>query len=364
MTFIETMGGYLLARYSIRTAADFRLMVSVLFTIVIILLPFAAYEAYTGQNLILKIFSYIAPVFMDYSMRPRWGLRRVQAVFEHPILFGVACSSVFGLTHLVLGYKARPSVRWIRTCLVGLTTFFSFSSGPISAMTIQALLIFWDWALRKVEIRWKILVGIFASMYVAVALLSNQSVLEFYIHYFAFSQDTGWDRLFIWQYGSASVVEHPLFGIGYNEYKRPEWMEPSIDMFWLINAVRFGIPAGFLIMVAFLSTVISVARSKGLDEMQSTYRTAFLISMTGFFVVGWTVHFWNSLYILFLFLLGSGVWILDAGTHKVSSPDRTAVSNRRAAATPASTRLPRSKDSRSLATIRGQSRDRSVRKVV
>ena len=34
--------------------------------------------------------------------------------------------------------------------------------------------------------------------------------------------------------------------------------------------------------------------------------------MTAFFMVGWTVHFWGATYVLFLFLLGSGVWILDA----------------------------------------------------
>jgi hypothetical protein len=38
--------------------------------------------------------------------------------------------------------------------------------------------------------------------------------------------------------------------------------------------------------------------------------------MTGFFLVGWTVAFWDAAYVLFLFLLGSGVWILDAETER------------------------------------------------
>ena len=33
--------------------------------------------------------------------------------------------------------------------------------------------------------------------------------------------------------------------------------------------------------------------------------------MTAFFVVAWTVHFWNATYVLFMFLMGSGVWMLD-----------------------------------------------------
>ena len=33
--------------------------------------------------------------------------------------------------------------------------------------------------------------------------------------------------------------------------------------------------------------------------------------MTGFFLVGWTVHFWMATYVLFMFLLGSGMWLLE-----------------------------------------------------
>ena len=36
--------------------------------------------------------------------------------------------------------------------------------------------------------------------------------------------------------------------------------------------------------------------------------------MTAFFLVGWTVHFWDAAYVLFLFLMGSGVWMLDVET--------------------------------------------------
>ena len=33
-----------------------------------------------------------------------------------------------------------------------------------------------------------------------------------------------------------------------------------------------------------------------------------------FFFVGFTVHFWGPAYVWFMFLLGSGVWLLDAGS--------------------------------------------------
>ena len=136
-------------------------------------------------------------------------------------------------------------------------------------------------------------------------------VFEFYVHYFAFSQDTGWDRIRIWHYGWLSIFNHPIFGIGYHEYQRPEWMEPSIDMFWLINFVRFGYPGGILMFLTFAWVFFSTALKKGLTEQQNDYRTAYLISMIGVFTVGWTVHFWNAPYLLIMFYLGSVSWIQD-----------------------------------------------------
>jgi hypothetical protein len=82
-------------------------------------------------------------------------------------------------------------------------------------------------------------------------------------------------------------------------------------MFWLFHAVLFGIPAGVFMMTSFLSMVLSVAKRKDLDANLHPYRTAFLIAMAGYFLVGWTVHFWNGTYVLFLFLLGSGGWLVD-----------------------------------------------------
>ncbi len=76
-------------------------------------------------------------------------------------------------------------------------------------------------------------------------------------------------------------------------------------------AVRYGLPAPFLLLLAFLSIFLAVGFKKGLDDKITAYRTAFLITMTAFFMVGWTVHFWDAAYVLFLFLMGSGVWMLD-----------------------------------------------------
>jgi hypothetical protein len=314
--FVETMGAYLLARCYIRSADDFLNMARALFKVVLFLLPFALFETVTGRDILLELFSAVMKSYAYTGGDRRGGFYRVQAVFDHSILFGLCTGSAFALTHLVIGRGMPAPQRLWRTMIVGLTAVLSLSSAPIAALAMQATFMMWDWLLRSIRYRWAILWAFAFAAYIAVELGSNQSAVKFYISHLTFDPHTGWHRLLIWEYGSATVWQHPLFGIGFGEWARESWMGDSVDMFWLLNAMRFGLPAGLLIFSAFLMLVVSVGMKKGLGERLSAYRTAYLIVMTSFLVVGWTVHFWSMAYIWFLFLLGSGVWLLDVKTHE------------------------------------------------
>jgi len=117
--------------------------------------------------------------------------------------------------------------------------------------------------------------------------------------------------LLIWQYGSASVAQHPWFGIGFGEWVRPHWMGSSVDNFWLLIAIRHGIPAAALIFLACVAVIGRTAFTSRLPQDVQDYRTGYLISLIVFMLVGCTVHFWAAVFAWFLFLLGSGAWILD-----------------------------------------------------
>jgi hypothetical protein len=314
MIFIETVGAYMLARCFIRDADDFYNMVRMLLRLVTLLLPFAVFEAITGRNVLLSIFAAVYPTFPDNFVDPRWGMRRVQSLFEHPILYGVVCASALALTHMVLGYGKSFVGRWRGTAIVIAATFFSLSAGPMTALASQGMLLGWNWVLKSIEARWKILCafGFLAAM--SIELLSNRSVPVVFMSYFSFDESSAYVRAEIWRYGSASIMNHPLFGVGFGYWERPSWMSPSIDMFWIIDGVRHGLPAELFMGLAFFAVYLPVAFKSGLDERTQAYKTAFVIAMTGFFLVGWTVYFWNATYVVFIFMLGSGVWILDAKT--------------------------------------------------
>ncbi|TKT80271.1 hypothetical protein [Aquamicrobium sp. LC103] len=329
--FLEAFGSYLLARCFIRNADDFRNMVALFFLIIACLLPFALVETLTGRNIALEIVRAIYPTFPDHPMEPRWGLRRVQTVFDHAILFGVVCSSAFALTHLVLGYGQSLARRWFKSGIVFLAAFTSLSSGPLSGLVAQSLLLGWNWVLSGYPGRWRLLLTTAAGMAIFIELFSNRSLPAIFISYFAFNEGSGQYRLLIWTFGSESVMNHPLFGVGFNRWDRPDWMSSSIDMFWLVDAIRHGLPAGLLIGLAFFAVLVPAALKRGLDERLQAYRTGYLIAMTGLFMVGWTVYFWNSTYVIFMFLVGAGVWFLDLP--ETAEPDRSASSRHRRANT-------------------------------
>lgn len=310
--FIETAGAYLLARCYVRNVDDFLNLSKLLFRIIVIILPFAVFEAVTRHNIALDLFRAALPTIPEAYQGERWGLRRVQTVFEHPILFGVFVSAVIAMAHLVLGYQKPLLVRWSRTGIVLTTGFLSMSGGPFTVIATQLLLLSWNFILQNFKHRWRLLWGIVFVMYLIIEVGSNQSAPAFYISHFSFDKGSAWQRLLIWEFGSGSALNHPLFGVGFGEWERPFWLTGSMDMFWLVHAVRYGLPAAFLLLLAFIANILTVALKRDLNDRLLQCRFAYLVIMTGFFLAGWAVHFWGAVYLYFLFLMGSGVWLLDA----------------------------------------------------
>jgi O-antigen ligase len=154
-------------------------------------------------------------------------------------------------------------------------------------------------------------------------LIANRSLPNIFVGFFVFDAQSYWYRLFIWQYGWASILNHPVFGIGLNDWERPSWMEnSSVDDFWLLLAMRYGFLGASLLLLAFSSVCLALGFRKGLDDRSSAYRTAFLISMVAVFLAGWTVHYWDATYVFLLFFMGSGVWLLEGSEAKTVSKAR------------------------------------------
>lgn len=321
----ETLGAYLLGRCYIRTPEAFFTITRLMFRFGLVLVPFALYELKTGRSPIVDLFGMIGSTYFQNTNPGRMGFERVQGPFTHPIHFGVFFGGLIGMFYYVLGYGKLWINRVGRAGLGFFLCFCSLSSGPLAAASAQTIFLVWDGLMKSVRSRWYIFAGLALAAFIVVDLISNRTPFHVFISYFAFSSHTAYNRIAIWIHGSASIWANPLFGIGMTGvWVRPSYMSDSIDMFWIVPAIRHGIVVWVAYLALFFSTFLSVTYRQGLGDRVQWYRTGYLCSMTGLFIVGWTVHFWEALFVFFMFLLGGGLWMLDWEESDESGDDNPA----------------------------------------
>jgi hypothetical protein len=190
----------------------------------------------------------------------------------------------------------------------------SLSSGPLLAIVIQCCLIVWAWLFRGTQVRWLILMCTAIAAYVIIDLLSDRTPFRVFLHYATFNSDTAYWRASIFEYGMDNVWNSPVFGIGLNEWVRPVWMGTgSVDNFWLLTAMRYGIPGFLFLAVGFGLALWRVGR-RDLGGSQNMWqlRRAWMIVMMGLTFALCTVHIWGPLYSFIFFFFGAGMWFITA----------------------------------------------------
>lgn len=305
---IELVGGYLTGRILVRTPADYERMFRIFFMVLLLLFPFALYEWITGRMIIAEMISRFA---LSIRKLPewRWGLSRTQVVFPSSILWGLFCS--FGIASFFYAHADRLGRAFGKSGLALVMTCFSMSSGPLLSGMLQYGLILWDVVTRS---RWKLLLILGAIGYVVIDALSNRTPFMIFIETFTFSPGTAWARIFIWRYGTAEVWRHPWFGIGLNDWVRATWMRGSVDNFWLLTAMRHGLPAIVLLLGGAAVNALRVLLAKHPNRQVHQMRTGYLVTTFGLFFTLSTVHAWGSVSVMVAFFIGIGAcfWVPEA----------------------------------------------------
>lgn len=314
---LQVLGAYLIGRSLVRNIHAFRKVIAGHCLAVAFMLPFALLEAVTARPFYLNLFRPLGSVFGNVIKDPRLGLDQVQAGFEHPILYGVFCASGFSLVAFGMKHKTKL-VRLIAMGVISLSTFISLSTGALLVLTTQLGLITWGWLFRKNKKRWKVLGIIVTTLYVIVDLFSNRTPFHVFVDYMTFNAGNAYNRILIWKYGTAEVANNPVFGLGlFSEtWERPYYMSSSMDNFWLVIAVRYGLPALIFLVGAFIFFLTRAGGREGLDADHQSVRLAIAFSLIGMFFGISSVHLWNASFVWLLFLLGSSVWLIEAGNGK------------------------------------------------
>lgn len=348
---MEFIGGYAIGRAYIRGPEDFTALSRWLVISVLILFPFAILETLSGHALIVETIRTLPGLtsVVPVAAEPRMGLERVQAVFAHPIHFGLFCAVVMSLAFVGLKDRINATFRWGVSGVVGMSGFLALSSGALLAILLQLALFAWSTVFAPIRWRWWLLVGVFVLIYIAIDLLSNRSPLRVFMSYATFSAHTAYWRSIIFEWGLVNVWKHPLFGIGLNDWERPYFMySGSMDNFWLVMAVRYGIPAFLLLVIGYAwSLIVIMARDFTANPVLTQFRRAWVFTFLGLSFTLCTVHIWANIYSFCFFMYGAGMWLVEVKTAAAGSmttsttpKKKRVLHNRTGAALPPAETLP------------------------
>ena len=357
ITIVELGGGYLVGRTLVRSEMDYRAFFRYFAIGLICIMPFAMIELFTRRMLVSEILGVAFETFPYVDYGERLGLNRVQATFEHPILFGLFSS--LGIANLFYLYRDRIATALSLSGVSIFMTFLSLSSAALISIALQIGMIIWD---KLTKANWRLLILLAIAAYVFVDVLSNRSPVSVFIDYLTLNSHTGFYRMHIWTHGKANVMQNPVFGLGLNDWVRPSWMRSStMDNFWLLTAVRYGLPAVCFLILAIVINLRGIFARSDLSFEDAQCRTAYTVGAAGLFFTLCTVHVWGSTSVLVMFYIGAGVWLADAGRAVEKAPaEGRRVGLRRERSTPRQTATPVRTD-READPVTGNDPSRSAR---
>ncbi len=313
INFLETVVPYLLARQTIVNEKSFAVLARVLVWTSIPLVVIGLIEAVTHSNFIHAYMRETTGQVLRLQNEVRLGLLRAQGPFDHPIHFGVwnmllLAPAIYGRRIGEFGLRGIfiPS-------LVGV--LISLSSGPWIGAFLQLFLIVYERLTRKIENRWLYLVAAFFVSYVATDLFSNRGAVKVFISYAALYDFSAYYRTIEFDIGMANVAAHPLFGIGFHDFTRLSWMNNSIDNYWLLVAMQYGIPALSAYALGILALVLGIAATPAppgkVGAPFEAWRYAWSFVVVSIIFVGATVDYWHELQVLVWLFLGAGGWMMS-----------------------------------------------------
>jgi hypothetical protein len=229
--------------------------------------------------------------------------------FEHPILYGLFCA----ITVAPFFYLHRDNLAKA-VCYGALPfgmTYLSLSSAPLITAGLCTGLILWDYMTKS---QWKPLLWLFGIVYVFLTIASNRGPVIILIDNLTFNAHTAWTRIWIYEYGSAEVLRHPLLGIGISgDWARPSWLTGSVDNFWLVIAMRHGLTGIILLGLALIAGLWAITRTKNLNSTLSAWRAGYVIALVGLYFSLATVHIWGDTSSFLMCFIGAGMWLCTAG---------------------------------------------------
>src|ERR1700730_11527006 len=301
---IELFGGYIVGRayfYGPRALKEFLRIFKVVTFLVIMI---AVLDPLFGQNVAQTIAAMIAQTPVSISNQYRFGIVRAASTIEMAELYGTFCCAAASIFLFLEDNKTRK-FGWAGFCLFG--CILALSSGPLLAFTIIIFFTAYDYLFKRFSKRWK-LVNALLALFLLIVFFVVDRPLPWLISHMTLDPETGFFRLYVFDYVAQQISMSPLVGYGFGAVGDDEFLgTTTVDNVWLVCAARYGIPMIVFFLFANLATFASLGSARG-NRSNSPFMMSAGTGLTqvivAFMLVGLTVHFWNAMWQLWAVCIG------------------------------------------------------------
>jgi hypothetical protein len=310
---------YFFGRFTIRSLRDLRIFLIMMAPGLAILGLALIAESLTYRRLIQEFAGLLTGRPAGYRMDVRLGLFRAPGPFPHPILAGVFLVSFLPL-YALSGVKGWPRIAGI---FASICSFFTFSSAALLGLVVGGALIAYNWlSERIVNLSWRLFFVVTGLVVFVAETATGSGTYGLLMRYASFNSVSAYNRVLIWKYGTQNVLKNPWFGLGYGDWERPSWMGDSMDHFWLLMAVRFGIIPAVLMAIATIWAVLMLMRAANASPNYLDRRAykglAISLGVFAFGII--SVALWLSAHIWFFMLIGLSMSVSAAVLHAPRYP--------------------------------------------
>lgn len=298
---LEFLIVYLTARVYLRDVSQLKAIVGALCLMAALATALALPEALMHKRYLHDFFRSITGIYYRIDYDSRMGIMRAASLFEHPILFGIFCSSLVSLAW----FSSTTFQRCIRLPILGFGTFLSASSAPLLIFMLQIWLIGIEKASRSLQRRVMVLGSIAGGLALLLENGTGRGIVGT-LALITLNPGTTYTRRTQWQHGIDDVMAHPFFGFDPTQWTRPDWLAGSVDNYWLLMMMRSGIPSIVLLGLAAVFIWIALARREATDERFRGLRIGWGLMMITMILGGATVAYFGKLQPLFAFYMGFG----------------------------------------------------------
>ena len=114
------------------------------------------------------------------------------------------------------------------------------------------------------------------ALYGLLAEIALQGGIVGLVGRFTLNPATAYIRRMQWKYGGETVLDNPLFGIGFAIHDKPAWLTDAIDAHFLLLALRFGLIPPVLLalgvgVVMFTAVMVGILKGFAPSHVQSQH---------------------------------------------------------------------------------------------